>query len=294
MRKVGSLLTAPAAREMRSRSPGPQGGLAYAHFDRRRVHASGGVSDPRIGVRRREGHDLAGAGFEPPDPAAGSTPPGTPSSPPVRPNLADPAPVRTPALPESPVGEPGSPEIPILPVFAPTAPPGPDPGPVATTGPPQSDRPGPSSPGALAVKRFLGVYLLTLGADGPTAVPGLALELGDVGAALTKADGAPVWACGWDEVCELSTPERAQLPEGGHGVVVVIATIDGRSHRFVVPAYRNRVLSRRPSIRWPGATTCPPKSGSVHDRCSSSSAPWVILAGALAVLLLSAGHIVGP
>ena len=220
----------------------------------------------RRGVRSQDrrategGHDFAGAGFEPPDPAAGSTPPGTPSSPPVRPNLADPAPVRTPALPESPVGEPGSPEIPILPVFAPTAPPGPDPGPVATTGPPQSDRPGPSSPGALAVKRFLGVYLLTLGADGPTAVPGLALELGDVGVALTKADGAPVWACGWDEVCELSTPEGAQLPEGGHGVVVVIATIDGAPiGSWSRPP--QRVLSRRPSIRWPGATTCPPKAG---------------------------------
>ncbi len=191
------------------------------------------------------------------------------------------------------MGEPGSPEIPILPVFAPTAPPGPDPGPVATTGPPQSDRPGPSSPGALAVKRFLGVYLLTLGADGPTAVPGLALELGDVGVALTKADGAPVWACGWDEVCELSTPERAQLPEGGHGVVVVIATIDGRSHRFVVPATQPgsleaslNSLARRHNV----SPESPERSRPVFVVIGA----LVILAGALAVLLLSAGHIVGP
>ena len=193
------------------------------------------------------------------------------SSPPVRPNLADPAPVRTPARQSR--------------RWVSRAPRDPDPSGFRPDRPARArSRPGchhrsspirpprPSSPGALAVKRFLGVYLLTLGADGPTAVPGLALELGDVGVALTKADGAPVWACGWDEVCELSTPERAQLPEGGHGVVVVIATIDGRSHRFVVPATQPGSLDVL--TLWPGATTCPPKVRSVHDRCSSSSAPW--------------------
>lgn len=231
---------------------------------------------------------MAGAGFQPEDPAAATAAP----VPPVQPNLAAPAPVAPPGPGESTAEDQRPPEVPILPDFKPptsSEPSGPD---LATLGefaePGRTPRDGPRSEGK---RRFTGVYLLTTGPDGPTAVPGLTLELGDRGVGLWRADGVPVWTPTWGEITELSAPERSRLPDGAHGVVVLITATDGRAHRFVIPASRPgsleaslNSLARRRNVSPERPERSPPTLLVIGA--------LVVLAAALAVLLLSAGHVV--
>jgi hypothetical protein len=139
--------------------------------------------------------------------------------------------------------------------------------------------------------RFAGVYLLTSGPQGPTAVPGLQLALDEAGVTLAKGDGTAVWSAPWDEIAELAWPERSKLPDGDSGVVVVITTRQQRAHRFVVPAAQPAALeaaldslARRHQVAPPAVEHAQP-------------APLVIGAIAvaavvIAVLLLAAGHII--
>lgn len=102
----------------------------------------------------------------------------------------------------------------------------------AAVGVPSADSAPPEAPST----EFSGVYLLTTGPDGPTAVAGLRLSLGDQGATLTKPDFTKVWSANWTEIESLSTPERSTLPDGAPGVVLMVTPRLGRSHRFVIPA----------------------------------------------------------
>lgn len=138
--------------------------------------------------------------------------------------------------------------------------------------------------------RFVDAYLLTSGHGGPMAVPELTLELGEAGVALSRADTTAIWAAGWDEISELAAPERSKLPDGGPGVVLVI-TGKGRSHRFVVPADRPARLEAM-------LDALARRHGVSPERPERSKPPvvvvgvLVVLAGALTVLLLAAGHII--
>jgi hypothetical protein len=83
-----------------------------------------------------------------------------------------------------------------------------------------------------------GVYLLTEGPDGRAAVPDLELTFLDDGITVDKSDGEGVWKAAWSDLAEVSTVERAELPEGGGGVVIVVVERGGRrpKHRFVLPS----------------------------------------------------------
>lgn len=87
---------------------------------------------------------------------------------------------------------------------------------------------------------FAGVFLLTTGPEGPTAVPSLRLRMDEMGICLEKADETHVWSSPWSEIEELSASSRSKLSTGGHGVVVAI-TVRGQhqeTHQFVVPTRR--------------------------------------------------------
>ncbi len=84
---------------------------------------------------------------------------------------------------------------------------------------------------------FTDVYLLiSSGPDGSTAVGELQLGIGPAGLWVSKTDGNPVWTTDWGHVKDLAAPERAKLPGGKQGVVLVVVTQDDRAHRFVVPS----------------------------------------------------------
>jgi len=154
---------------------------------------------------------------------------------------------------------------------------------------------GPPAPGEgvapQGTLRFTGAYLLTSGPEGPIAVPDLVLALGETGVALTKADGTAVWSANWDGITGLSTPERSRLPDGGHGVVVVITEGSGRSHRFVVAAGRCAPVES-------ALDSMARRHGASSERPERSLpvlvvvAVVVVLGVAVAVLLLDAGHII--
>ncbi len=82
--------------------------------------------------------------------------------------------------------------------------------------------------------RFSGVYLLASLADGLGAVPNLVLELGEGGVTLSKEDDVTIWTTPWEDVAEIATPERSDLPDGSKGLVCVVTTRQRRSHRFVI------------------------------------------------------------
>ena len=139
-----------------------------------------------------------------------------------------------------------------------------------------------------------GVYLLTEGPDGSVAVPDLEMTfLGD-GVAVDKSDGEAVWNAAWSDLAEMSTIERAELPDGHGGVVIVIVERGGRRrlrHRFVLPA--DDPASTEFSVQ-----------GQARAHGLRTNAPWrpvsralttvVVLAAAatLTVLLLSAVHVI--
>ena len=77
------------------------------------------------------------------------------------------------------------------------------------------------------------VSLLTEGRQGEAAVPNLTLTFQDTGLALDKADGEPVWGSARGGLEEMSPVERAVLPHGRVGVVVVVVE-QGRHHRHRV------------------------------------------------------------
>jgi len=147
----------------------------------------------------------------------------------------------------------------------------------------------PVSPGTKF--QFGSVYLLTSGPDGPTAVPGLRIELGPQGLSLARADGARIWNARWDQVSEFATPERSVLPDHGHGVVLFVSTHDGRSHRFVLPSDEPAALeSMLEHIA---------RTHGVHPIGARRTEPRVIVTGAIVIvvavaiiLFLSAGHVI--
>lgn len=139
--------------------------------------------------------------------------------------------------------------------------------------------------------RFDGVYLLTSGPDGPTAVPGLHLALEDGGVTLAKGDGSPVWTAGWDQVAEVATPERSTLPDGTSGVVLVVTTRQDRSHRFVVPAGQPAALEAALGslARSHGVAPPPPEP---TQPVALVVGVIAVVAVVVAVLLLAAGHVI--
>ncbi len=140
-----------------------------------------------------------------------------------------------------------------------------------------------------------GVYLLTEGSDGDVAVPQLTLTLLPEGVTLAKDDGEQVWACPWKQLEELSPVERAVLPDGRDGVVIVVVERGGRGrrrrHRFAL-ATDDAVSTEAAIVRHAAAH-------GVRTRASrqpvSRALTVLLLVGALAtvtVLLLSATHVI--
>jgi hypothetical protein len=136
------------------------------------------------------------------------------------------------------------------------------------------------------------VYLLTGSADGPVAVPKLALTFSVGGIELDKADGSVVWVCRWDELEEMSPVERSVLPDGRAGVAIVIVERAGRrGHRFVLAA--DDPESTEGWIR---------ERAEAHGlRSAAHQAPvsrlllvtiGLALGAALTLLLLSAAHVI--
>ena len=139
--------------------------------------------------------------------------------------------------------------------------------------------------------RFSGAYLLTVGPDGPVAVPGLQMTFDRAGVTLAKKDGAAVWSAAWPEIGELSTPERSKLPDGSDGVVVVVTTRLGQSHRFVVPAEDAAALESALNSLAHHHDVAP--SAAVKTQSWPLVIGAVLMAGAaVTVLLLAAGHVI--
>jgi hypothetical protein len=92
------------------------------------------------------------------------------------------------------------------------------------------------------------VFLLTDGADGPAAIPHLALTFMRQGLELHKADGEPVWNSAWADLSEMSPVDRSVLPDGRDGVVMlVVERAERRRHRFVLAS--SNAVSTEASIR---------------------------------------------
>ncbi|HEY1651371.1 MAG TPA: hypothetical protein VGG09_05765 [Acidimicrobiales bacterium] len=136
------------------------------------------------------------------------------------------------------------------------------------------------------------VYLLTEGSQGQVAVPHLTLTFRDSGLELDKLDGESVWDCRWSELQEMAPVERSVLPDGRDGVVIVVVERDSRRHhRFVLAtddaeateeSVRGRAGTHGLRTRWPRPAV---------SRLLTS-AIVVALAATLAVLLLSAVHVI--
>jgi hypothetical protein len=105
------------------------------------------------------------------------------------------------------------------------------------------------------------VYLLTVGSDGPVAVPHLRLTFRQSGLELDKADGELVWDCDWSDLVEMAPTERSVLPDGKDGVVMIVVERDRRRrHRFVLATddadatedlIRGRAGTHGLRTRWP-------------------------------------------
>lgn len=123
-------------------------------------------------------------------------------------------------------------------------------------------------------------------------MPNLTLTFGDLGLALDKADGEPVWNSNWVDLDELSAVERSVLPDGRDGVVIVVVERGGgRRHRFVLAS--DDVVTTEAAIRDRAAAQgVRTRSG---RRAVSRLLTVCVVAAALAtlaVLLLSAAHVI--
>lgn len=78
-------------------------------------------------------------------------------------------------------------------------------------------------------------FLLTVDATGDIALPGLGVQVDDVGLSVVKADGSLAALLPWDDLSDLSATGRTVTPDGSQAVVVE-ATTRLRTHRFVVPS----------------------------------------------------------
>jgi hypothetical protein len=136
------------------------------------------------------------------------------------------------------------------------------------------------------------VYLLTEGPEGEVAVPHLTLTFLDIGLALDKADGEPVWGSDWSGLEEMSPVERSVLPDGRDGVVIVVVE-QGRqqSHRFVLGT--EDAATTEAAVR-DRAAAHGLRSTSPRRAVSRLLLAVVVLAalGAMATLLLSATHVI--
>jgi hypothetical protein len=94
-------------------------------------------------------------------------------------------------------------------------------------------------PPATAVSSRLALepaYLLTMDATGEVALPGLGVQVDDIGLSVVKHDGTLVAVLPWDDLSSLSAAGRTVTPDGTPAVVVEAAT-GLRTHRFVVPSH---------------------------------------------------------
>jgi hypothetical protein len=136
------------------------------------------------------------------------------------------------------------------------------------------------------------VYLLTDGSQGEMAVPHLTLTFLESGLALDKADGEPVWGSDWAGLEELSAVQRSVLPDGRDGVVIAVVERAGRhTHRFVL-ATDDVVITER-AVR-DRAAAHGLRTRSARRAVSRLLTVGLALAllGTLAVLLLSAAHVI--
>ncbi len=136
------------------------------------------------------------------------------------------------------------------------------------------------------------VYLLTEGPDGTIAVPALTLTFFADSVEVDKADGEEVWTREWSQIAEMSPSGRSVLPGGGHGVVVTITErAPRRPHRFVLGTGdpETTELFLRDLARAHGVATR--RAGRAASRLLTA-ALVVVFAAVLAVLLLSAAHVV--
>ncbi|MCL4445353.1 MAG: hypothetical protein M1134_00540 [Actinobacteria bacterium] len=162
---------------------------------------------------------------------------------------------------------------------------------------------------------FSGVFLLTTGPEGPTAVPSLHLAVGKSGIRLEKSGGTQVWEAPWKDIEELSACDRSSLPTGGQGVVLAVTVRAPRheTHRFVVPSRRpdnlelsitsiSALYNASGSSAFPIDRSTPPptprevleKGESTEESIPAIVTVAVVLAATVAVtfLLLAAGNIV--
>jgi hypothetical protein len=160
-----------------------------------------------------------------------------------------------------------------------------------TTPAPARPEASPGPHGAPDHLRLTDVLLLTEGPEGPTAVPQLALTLDGDGVTVHKMTGGFVWQAPWDQVTELSSPERSTTEDGGAGAVVVVSA-DSRRHRFVVPVTDPAALQDKVARI---ASDHGVSSGRLRLGPHPLVAAAVVLVtgAAVAALLLLAGHVIG-
>jgi hypothetical protein len=175
------------------------------------------------------------------------------------------------------------------------------PGDAAGASPPAAETPKSGGPkhaapvrraaGRRAGLHVTGVDLLGPGPTSPETVSGLALDLDDRGLTVTRVDGTTVWSRPWDGLVDLTASQRTQPTSGGKGVVLAVTSRQEPPQRFVVPA-------RRPGSIESKMCSLARRHGVAHDVPDRSLpvlvavASVLLVATAVAVLLLSAGHVV--
>lgn len=136
-----------------------------------------------------------------------------------------------------------------------------------------------------------GVYLLTNDANGPVAIPDLALVVDQLGLTVLKPDGQVGAVLPWDQVRAFKAAERSSTPQG-QPALVLEATDTLKAHRFVVPAQDPDALQLALGTL---ASRTGPRAATARERRLRPvlvGALVVLVAAAVAILLLaSAGAI---
>ena len=136
------------------------------------------------------------------------------------------------------------------------------------------------------------VYLLAEGREGAVAVPNLSLTFGDLGLALDKADGEPVWSSNWVDLQELSASSDPSSRMAGTASSSSWSSVEtSRRHRFVLAS--NDIVTTEAAIR--GCAGGARRADGSGRRAVSPLLTVSVAAAALAtlaVLLLSAAHVI--
>jgi hypothetical protein len=139
------------------------------------------------------------------------------------------------------------------------------------------------------------VFLLSAGPEGEVAVPHLTLTFLDTGLALAKADGETVWDGEWTELEEMSPVGRSVLPDGRHGVIMLVVDRGRRGgqsrHRFVLATEDTAGLEAAVRAR---AAAHGLRTRSERRAVSRVLTVGIVLAtlATIAALLLSATHVI--